>query len=830
MALGETHNDPSGLGRWSSITLRGKEDHILTIFTAYRVCKGYIQSSPVGSSFSREYVHHKQNGHPNPQPRKTFLTDITNTIQNLQTKGHAILLMLDSNGTLNDDDDLQQLLLDCELSDLHEFAPSPSTYIGSQHRRIDHMLGCPQTLSALTASGSLSYAEGPQSDHRGLFVDLDTNSLLEQDNKSLSISPSASRSLKSGNPEAVATYHEAMLQYYADHQMETRLYAFIEAKDSLPTPTLRKLLETWDADQGRAMKHAETLLERPKKPYAWSPTLRNAGLLCRYWRLRRREKMRSENYNDRYYRLEHQTQQHDPTFILPFRGIPLSISEITQQVKDAKLALHSIQLSSSELRYRCYTDLLATYNNDNTPSTKSESERKAKIVTSTINSEQCRAMFANIRTTVKPQTNGSLSKIQVPRHRNTTEYPEIYQDFLSHTSKDDIVWDSLLDQSAIDKNLLRFNRQHFRAAAVSPCGHGTIHDQLTFTSLSPAAKALLEGTIPPDWYGNDELLREFLTSSIIPDSTKHLPPIDTSIANSDVHKGFSQWKEKTSTSPSGRHLGHYKAIIQNETLLTCLTKFLNLILEKGLVLTRWCNAVNIMIEKDNGQPKITRLCIIHLFEADLNFFLKLQWGSRLVRRADTHNLLNDGQHGSVPRRTAMDPIMLTELTTDLCRQLKHNLARFDNDASACYDRIIVALGMLAARRCGMPEQSVNTHATCLQHMRYSVKTQHGISDDAYQGTLQSPVFGTGQGSGTSPAVWLTIVVTLMNTMDRLITPRMNFSSPDTTQRHSRLIDAFVDDTSLAFTDSTGSQMLQNLTDSLANIAQTSKGVKTKYHS
>jgi hypothetical protein len=46
----------------------------------------------------------------------------------------------------------------------------------------------------------------------------------------------------------------------------------------------------------------------------------------------------------------------------------------------------------------------------------------------------------------------------------------------------------------------------------------------------------------------------------------------------------------------------------------------------------------------------------------------------------------------------MDPIMLTQLTSDLCRILKHDLARFDNDASACYDRIIVALGMLAARR------------------------------------------------------------------------------------------------------------------------------------
>ena len=84
--------------------------------------------------------------------------------------------------------------------------------------------------------------------------------------------------------------------------------------------------------------------------------------------------------------------------------------------------------------------------------------------------------------------------------------------------------------------------------------------------------------------------------------------------------------------------------------------------------------------------------------------------------------------------------MLTQLTTDLCRLLKHNLARFDNDASACYDRIIVALGMLAARRCGMPEHAIQTHADCLELMRYTIKTAHGISEDNYHGTPFSPLF------------------------------------------------------------------------------------------
>ena len=77
----------------------------------------------------------------------------------------------------------------------------------------------------------------------------------------------------------------------------------------------------------------------------------------------------------------------------------------------------------------------------------------------------------------------------------------------------------------------------------------------------------------------------------------------------------------------------------------------------------------------------------------------------------------------------MDPIMLTQLTSDLCRILKLDFARFDNDASACYDRIIIALAMLAARRCGMPENAIQVHSDALQFMQYTVKTIHGISSD-----------------------------------------------------------------------------------------------------
>ena len=97
MAFGADITDPSGLGRWSGQTFRGKDNHFLSVITGDRVCKGSIASSPIGSAFSREYEHHQSQGKTAPRPRKLFLTDLSDIIQNLQSQGHAILLMMDSN-------------------------------------------------------------------------------------------------------------------------------------------------------------------------------------------------------------------------------------------------------------------------------------------------------------------------------------------------------------------------------------------------------------------------------------------------------------------------------------------------------------------------------------------------------------------------------------------------------------------------------------------------------------------------------------------------------------------------------------------------------------
>jgi hypothetical protein len=405
------------------------------------------------------------------------------------------------------------------------------------------------------------------------------------------------------------------------------------------------------------------------------------------------------------------------------------LDQVRQALSSANNRFRKLQKQATSFRLKCYEDLLDTYREDTDPTTKAEwSHRKAKIVGHTIAGEITRKVFGNLRRVVKPTETSSLAKVLVPHESMSPDEEYSAYNITQNHDPSNILWDTVVNRDELERHVLNYNRDSFRAAAESPCGHGVIHDALTFSSLSPQSEALLSGILPPDINTSDNYLREFLASFAIPLHVKQKGEISSDIPAEDVVHGFKGWKECTSTSPSGRHLGHYKALIAHPLLLKCFVQFMNIVVSRGIAIPRWCKATNMMLEKDAGKPYIHRLRIIHLFEADYNFYLKLQWGHRLVRHAKALDLLHDSQHGSVPGRKTMDPVMLMQLTSDLCRILRHDLARFDNDASACFDRIIVALGMLAARRCGMPKNAIRLHADALQFMKYMVKTVYGISE------------------------------------------------------------------------------------------------------
>jgi len=145
-----------------------------------------------------------------------------------------------------------------------------------------------------------------------------------------------------------------------------------------------------------------------------------------------------------------------------------------------------------------------------------------------------------------------------------------------------------------------------------------------------------------------------------------------------------------------------------------------------------------------------------------------------------------------PRHQCIDAVYKKTLTYDMARILIVTLAIFDNDASGCYDRIIVALGMIAALRLNLPKSGAKMHAGTLKRMKYYVKTKHGISEAFYKATSRYRLFGTGQGSGASPAVWLTISIVLLSALTALVSVSKKFMDPWHDIFDERNADAYVD--------------------------------------
>ena len=189
-----------------------------------------------------------------------------------------------------------------------------------------------------------------------------------------------------------------------------------------------------------------------------------------------------------------------------------------------------------------------------------------------------------------------------------------------------------------------------------------------------------------------------------------------------------------------------------QELLNLHITLLNYALTWGYSYTRWKKIANAILIKDPGVIKIHQTRVIHLYEADYNLAIGIKWRAE-VFRAETLKLLHNGQFGSRPKRNAIDPVIIEELQFELSRLTRRTIAQTNYDATACYDRIIPNLAVLASRRFGVPTAVTASNARTLGGASYHIRTELGVAADGYWHSKETPIFGTGQGSANSPAIW-----------------------------------------------------------------------------
>ena len=110
--------------------------------------------------------------------------------------------------------------------------------------------------------------------------------------------------------------------------------------------------------------------------------------------------------------------------------------------------------------------------------------------------------------------------------------------------------------------------------------------------------------------------------------------------------GFHKWKESTTTPPSQRHLDHYKSFLVSDRndnnpehadfdkdILQTINTIVNATISSGMPLTRWLTSLVVMIEKIPTVPRINKLRVVNIYEADYNLLLKYIWPKQVTKHA-----------------------------------------------------------------------------------------------------------------------------------------------------------------------------------------------------
>jgi hypothetical protein len=216
----------------------------------------------------------------------------------------------------------------------------------------------------------------------------------------------------------------------------------------------------------------------------------------------------------------------------------------------------------------------------------------------------------------------------------------------------------------------------------------------------------------------------------------------------------------------------------------------------GFSPNRWQQAIQVMLEKQVGFPLIHRLRVIQLLEADMNLAFRLLWGRRLVQHALKHNVTSPWQFGNRPGISVHSPLLLKVLSYDYLRHTRHAAIIFNNDAKACYDRIVPSLGLMASERFGMSRPAAQCMLSTIKTMRFYVQTAYGVSTSSFS-TISSflMILGVLQGSGAAPCIWFCLSCVLLSAIQPY-TPAFSAICPRSLLTSLRPGKSFVDDTDL----------------------------------
>ena len=783
------------MGRWTGAQYRLNANRNLYVISAYRPCQSQINHllPKSNSTFAQQYFKMRSQGVEDPNPREQFIIDFVKYMQDLNIENKdMVLLMFDANEPIEKErSGMLQLMEQTGLVDLFTLHHSTTCTIATQitgSQRIDFMLGTFNLLPYIHKCGYLPFHTNVVTDHQGMFIDLD-HTLIDTTAKT---QESVVREIGSASScKQTRKYKEYIIKQFTNHIIQQRALALYQQAALPKQNRSRNFLDNLNqVDQHITeimLKAERKFAKDPMKQWLMNEPIQQMYSVIKYWQI-----MISANKNNIdcsvpldiiKKTLPAQYLRH----IITYKDNPLEgLSKIKQELvleKSSRL----LELREQEAAENAMIAL-------------AENKTEDQILQRTTQAQYTKNTFASLRSRFKPPHSQGLNSVIIP---NAEASARTQQTLITNPKE--------VETKIIQRNII-----HFGQAEGTPFTQPRLTQALGYTGVTDVATRILKGhdmSVLLDSLGSGE--RRTLRQLNDGETSK---TISINISFEEFNTGFRKWREATSTSPSGRHLGHYKALLRAEwsdakdanspQIITNIKNplgneiFLSLYhiaiatLRAGETLDRWRQVQSSMLEKDPGKPFINRLRVIHLYEADYNMLLKLLWSRKLTWRAHLDGTLHEAQAGSRPGKRAIDLVIFKEHKYLYSRLSRTPLLTMDNDAKACYDRIICNLAMMISQYFGMPAEACSMHAKTIKNMEFHLKTALGVSNEFYKHTSAIPVHGSGQGSCASPTLWLIISTILMRCLDRNTSGMAMVPIQKDGQILMSSIDGFVDDTSL----------------------------------
>jgi hypothetical protein len=398
----------------------------------------------------------------------------------------------------------------------HGIETEPATYARG-HTRVDYIFISERLKPHLLRAGIEPFNQCIFSDRQEMYIDIALPGLFDRALTTLA-SP-ANRHLCSTNPKHVQKYIHELYVYLQQHLVLQQLEEIKLQEDHVSA-------EQIDRDIIRAMLHTKLKFKSFNR-LPWSHNLHTAMTTLYILKMQL-----SQLWT--HWDMQSQIGRRQKYLIDPML-LPINLAEANSTLRSAHRRCRQIAQETCSLRKTRNKERLASFKLANSTQNPEKLEHQFYRALKT------KEMFRKLPST-KPRSSGGLSMVKIPD-------PE------TDNPKTAMKWTTITDPTLVEQKILARNQRHFGQASVTPLATADIQNLLSFGGTSSLSDKILYNRLNPstltsDYYGQQLLAKCSTDTSVIaPD-----------ITFDEMKQRYHCWPERTSTSPSGRHLSHYHAL------------------------------------------------------------------------------------------------------------------------------------------------------------------------------------------------------------------------------------------------------------------------------